>query len=605
VNEDIEVGKAVGISGTPASLINGRYIIGAQPSEKFVAVIDEELAAARRMIAAGVPRDKVYAEAVAKNYKKPEPPKAEPPDTTTVWKVAVGSSPVRGKATAQVTMIMFGDFECLFCAKAQATVKALEQEYGDKLRFVFKHNPLPFHKRAEPAAQLAAEARAQGGDARFWEAHDLLFDNHKKLSDADLEEHAKTLKLQWKRTSAALAAHKHAAAIEADMIAADDLNARGTPTFFINGRRLVGNQPIKAFKAIIDEEVRKTDALLAAGTPAKKLYETLQKDGRDPPPPERIIVPAPTAANPGKGAKPGPNVVIVQMFGDFECTYCERVEATMDELIAAFPGKVRVVWRQRPLPMHKQAQLAAEASVEAQAQKGDAGFWAFTKLLWEDQAGLDKEGLIKKATAAGLDAVKMRAALDAGTHQAAVKAEVALAESLKVTATPAFAVGDYYVGGAQALIRFKRAVQRALGPRVPPAPESLHGAKSKDEPTASAAPAAPPVAAAQGPTFGARHLLVMYKGSTRAPAHVTRTRAEALARAQEARKKALAGAKFEDLVSEYSDEPGAAQRGGDLGTFPRGRMVEAFQEGVENTAVGKISVIVETPFGFHVILRTK
>jgi hypothetical protein len=105
--------------------------------------------------------------------------------------------------------------------------------------------------------------------------------------------------------------------------------------------------------------------------------------------------------------------------------------------------------------------------------------------------------------------------------------------------------------------------------------------------------------------FGAKHLLVMYQGSQRAPGNVTRTKEEAKARAEEARKKAKAGTKFEDLVKEYSDEPGAGQRGGDLGKFPKGRMVGPFQDGLEKTKVGEVSDIVETPFGFHVILRTQ
>lgn len=105
--------------------------------------------------------------------------------------------------------------------------------------------------------------------------------------------------------------------------------------------------------------------------------------------------------------------------------------------------------------------------------------------------------------------------------------------------------------------------------------------------------------------FGAKHLLVMYKGGMRAPENVTRTKEEAKVRAAEAYKKAKAGTKFEDLVKEYSDEPGAGQRGGDLGMFPKGRMVPAFQEGLEKTKVGEVSDLVETPFGYHVILRTK
>lgn len=106
--------------------------------------------------------------------------------------------------------------------------------------------------------------------------------------------------------------------------------------------------------------------------------------------------------------------------------------------------------------------------------------------------------------------------------------------------------------------------------------------------------------------FGAKHLLVMYKGGRRAPPNVERTKEEAKARAEEAAKKAKDPKnKFEDLVKEYSDEPGAGARGGDLGKFPKGAMVPEFQNALEKLKVNEVSGIVESPFGFHVILRTQ
>jgi PPIC-type PPIASE domain len=106
--------------------------------------------------------------------------------------------------------------------------------------------------------------------------------------------------------------------------------------------------------------------------------------------------------------------------------------------------------------------------------------------------------------------------------------------------------------------------------------------------------------------FGAKHLLVMYKGSRRAPPNVERSKEEAKARATEAMKKAKDSKnKFEDLVKEYSDEPNAGARGGDLGKFPKGAMVPEFQTALEKIKVNEISEVVETPFGFHVILRTQ
>ena len=123
-------------------------------------------------------------------------------------------------------------------------------------------------------------------------------------------------------------------------------------------------------------------------------------------------------------------------------------------------------------------------------------------------------------------------------------------------------------------------------------------------PTATGTTATPQVP--QDGTYGAKHLLVMYKGSMRAPASITRTEDEAKARATEAMKKAKEGkVKFEDLVKEYSDEPNAGARGGDLGKFRKGQMVPEFQNAVEKLKVGEVSDLVKTPFGYHVILRTQ
>ncbi|WP_434045394.1 MULTISPECIES: thioredoxin domain-containing protein [Sorangium] len=607
IDKDLQAGKAVGVMGTPASLINGVVVSGAQPIDKLQGVIDEQLRAAEELRRSGVPRERLYAALSAQNRARaPAPARSPAPaeDDTTVWKVPVDGSPTRGNPSAPVTLVMFSDLECPFCRKVAPTIDALETKYGQQLRVVFKHNPLPFHRRAEPAAELALEARAQKGDAAFWKAYELL--RQGTLEEADLAAHAKTLGLDVARAQKAIAARRHAARIERDQHLAADLDARGTPHFFINGRRLLGAQPAEKFEALIDEQLARAAKLVAAGTPPAKVYDALQKDAKAGAPLERVLAPAPTRDNPGKGAKPGAKVTI-QMFADFQCPFCKRVQPTLDEIIAAYPGKVRVVFRHLPLPFHKQAPLAAEASIEAFRQKGDAGFWAMAQRLWEDpsETGLSREAIERHAAAVGLDAAKLRAALDSGAHRAAVEADRKLAASLQITGTPSFAINDYFLSGAQATARFKRLVDKALGPPDPPTMESLHGAK----PPAAPAAAAPQPAAAQPPAnpglLGARHLLVMYVGSRRAPPHVTRSRDEARALAEQALKAAQQGARFEDLVARYSDEPGATARGGDLGKFPKGAMVREFEQALESVAVGALSGVVETPFGFHVILRTQ
>lgn len=111
---------------------------------------------------------------------------------------------------------------------------------------------------------------------------------------------------------------------------------------------------------------------------------------------------------------------------------------------------------------------------------------------------------------------------------------------------------------------------------------------------------------AREPTqVGAKHILIMHDKSRSKPDSVTRTRAEALKRAEECLAKIRAGASFEDMVKEYSDEPGGAERGGDLGVFERGQMVKGFADAAFALKVGQVSGIVETPFGFHIIKRTE
>ena len=132
-------------------------------------------------------------------------------------------------------------------------VEQMRQRYGDRVRFVWRDYPLPFHDHAMEAAEAAMEAFAQRGDAGFWAMHDLLFDNQRELTRTSLETYAFDIGLDGVRFRRALDTHVHRASIEADMAAVRASGAEiGTPSFFIEGRLLQGAQPLSVFVEAID-----------------------------------------------------------------------------------------------------------------------------------------------------------------------------------------------------------------------------------------------------------------------------------------------------------------------------------------------------------------
>jgi protein-disulfide isomerase len=462
IDRDLEVAKKVGVDGTPAFFINGAMVSGAQPAEAFEQIITAAMSQASALVAKGTPQDQVYAKATDANYEAPKEEEADAPDTH-VYKVPVGASPVRGGKDAPVTIIELGDYQCPFCRRAEETLGKLRTKYGDKIRVVWKDAPLPFHDRAEPAAELALEARAEKGDAGFWAAHDALF-AAKGLADADLERIARDLSLDVAKVKQAIAKQTHDKSIDADGEVADGFGASGTPHFFINGRRLVGSRPVEQFSTIIDEEITKASALASKGVPASGLYDALTKDGVGMAGPEKKTAPTLSKAAPSRGDAKAK--VVIQEFADFQCPFCKMAQESMDKLLAAYPGRVRVVWRNMPLTsIHPDAQLAAEAALEVLAQKGTAGFWKMQSLLFANQrvdGGLQRESLDGYAKQLGLDMKKWAAALDGHTHKDEVDVDVHAAESAGLQGAPAFFINGYFLDGAQPYKSFKRAVERAL-----------------------------------------------------------------------------------------------------------------------------------------------
>ena len=142
---------------------------------------------------------------------------------------------IQGPAGAAVTLVEYGDYECPYCGAAYPIVKELQARMGDRLRFVFRNFPITTsHPHAEQAAEAAEAAAAQG---RFWEMHDLLYENQRRLRDQDLHAYAEQLGLEVDRFDKDLAEHVHAPRVREDFMSGVRSGVNGTPSFYVNGAR--------------------------------------------------------------------------------------------------------------------------------------------------------------------------------------------------------------------------------------------------------------------------------------------------------------------------------------------------------------------------------
>lgn len=248
VQAGIAEGLSLGVNGTPAFFINGFPVQGAQPYDLFQYAIDlaEKGQLATAYTRTGPNDGKAQATATALA--------AQPAD------VPLGDALAKGNPNAPVTIVEYSDFQCPFCYRHFTTTLPQLQTYIDNgtVRYVFKDFPLhSIHPQAQKAHEAARCARELGGDEAYWDMHDLLFTNQGQW--ANNPDHITVLKslatqagLPQTEFNDCLDSGRYADAVTADVTEGVQLGINGTPTFFINGQRLVGAQPFDVFQKLIE-----------------------------------------------------------------------------------------------------------------------------------------------------------------------------------------------------------------------------------------------------------------------------------------------------------------------------------------------------------------
>ena len=165
---------------------------------------------------------------------------------------------VQGSATAPVTLIEYGDYQCPHCGTVYPIIKQIQQHFGEALRFVFRNFPLnQIHQHAEHAAEAAEAAGALG---KFWPMHDIIFEHQSALGDRDLVTYAEAVGVDSRSVAEALAKHTYTERVKQDFTSGVRSGVNGTPTFFINGERYDGAHDYASLR----------EALTEAGATARK-----------------------------------------------------------------------------------------------------------------------------------------------------------------------------------------------------------------------------------------------------------------------------------------------------------------------------------------------
>lgn len=453
VNADVALGRQNGVTGTPAFLINGQLVAGAQP----LSVFDQAIAQAMegQPVAAAQPA---------------EPPSAAPTiDMPTPVTFSDQYAFAIGDADAPVTIVEFTDYQCPFCSRhSQQTLPTILSNLVETGRARYVLKDLPLDSLHPQARQAAAAARCAGEQDAYLAMHDALFDNQTEWSgQADVAErfsrYAEELELDLDAFAACLSSGRYDAAIEENVQEAFAQGISGTPTFFIDGYNLFrGAQSYDVFEQIV--------VYAENGELEQRIQEAVDRQNAAAQAAQQSPTPVPDADVPTADAfsigDPDAPVTIVE-YTDYQCPFCSRhFQQTLPQIIANYvdTGIVRYVFKDFPLTsIHPQA---VEAAVAARCAGDQGAFYDMHSRLFEEQDAWSGNGnatdlFLGYAEALALDGDVFADCLAAGTYEDAVMADFEEGAGFGVRGTPAFFVNGAFVNGAQPYSVFEQAIAAA------------------------------------------------------------------------------------------------------------------------------------------------
>ena len=379
-------------------------------------------------------------------------------------------SPVKGNKNAPITIIEFSDFQCPSCARFFSnTLPEIEKQYVNtgKAKIIYKHLPLDIHPQANPAALASECAHEQG---KFWQYHDLIFENQNSLRESSYKAWAEQLNLQQAQFNDCFDNKKHQDKITRDKQQGQKEGIRGTPGFLVNGILVIGAQSFANFKLIIEKELAKYEdhADKEENGNADKTDEPDKNENgkisdqkqQQEPNPDRTIINIEAGDSPRKGDRNAP-VTIIE-FSDFQCTFCARfAKETLPKIEKQYvnTGKAKIIYKHLPLDIHPQANPAALASECAHEQ---GKFWQYHNTLLNNQNSLSNANYKKWAKQHNLKEEQFNDCLDNKKHQDKINNDAQQAAQADIKNAPTFLINGRVVTGAQPFSTFKQIIEKEL-----------------------------------------------------------------------------------------------------------------------------------------------
>jgi len=401
VDKDIQQANGLRIQQAPAIFVNGRK---ARNINHLNLLIRQEIRWVTPYLRQGWKGDKLYEAIIAKG-------RFFTPFSARVLhhpkKIPSAGAPSWGASKPLATIVVFTDFQSEANANFLKQLRPIAEAYRKHIRVVYRASPQTIiHKDAHLAAQAAKAAQAQG---KFWQYHDLLFANYKKLKRADLERYAKRLKLDMKTFKHALDKGLYKAAVDKEHSLSVRLGGAGF-SYFVNGHKgSYIRTAFSDFKRFLDP------ILLKKGIKRNQL-------------PKKPVLHIPIAGSPWKGSRrPLVNIVV---FSDLQSSNSARNAKVLRRVLQSYKKRVRLVFKHFPGGRGSIGWLAAEASMAAHAQ---GQFWAYQRLLFRyHRRMLQRRHLWLYARMLRLDVKRFRREVLQGRHRAAIQRDGVLARKLGI-----------------------------------------------------------------------------------------------------------------------------------------------------------------------------